>query len=251
MDLTKEAIQYLWESSVAPQDRLINFDENRWIVINNEGDSKELLPLVFNAKEPIWLHTLSSLVNYIKAGLDRVEERLIVHIQSEREVQLLGTIKEDGSREVLARVEAIIPQFNYGLFSDMESFNIALQSKFVDLSNDKEYDDRALILQVVGNVSEENIRQTGDDGVSQAVTVKNGVASQANVQVPNPVTLAPYRTFSEVDQPASQFIFRMKDGPRAAIFEADGGAWRKEAIENVRQYFLKELNDAKNITILA
>lgn len=66
--------------------------------------------------------------------------------------------------------------------------------------------------------------------------------------------LAPYRTFLEVEQPESQFIFRMKDGPRGAIFEADGGAWRNQAIVNIREYLKEQLSEeveSKRVTILA
>lgn len=43
-------------------------------------------------------------------------------------------------------------------------------------------------------------------------------------------------------------------GPRAAIFEADGGAWRNQAIVNIREYFKEQLSaeiEEKRITILA
>ncbi len=46
----------------------------------------------------------------------------------------------------------------------------------------------------------------------------------------------------------------MKDGPRGAIFEADGGAWRNAAIANVRDYLSKELSEeveSGRITIIA
>ncbi len=61
-------------------------------------------------------------------------------------------------------------------------------------------------------------------------------------------------TFLEVEQPVSQFVFRMKDGPRAAIFEADGGAWRNQAIVNIREYLKEQLAEeveSQRITILA
>jgi len=64
------------------------------------------------------------------------------------------------------------------------------------------------------------------------------------VAVPNPVTLRPYRTFSEVEQPASQFVFRMKTGgssPSCALFNADGGAWALEAIENIKRWLSDRL----------
>lgn len=252
MAMSKDAIQYLQESGIEPEDRLIrliDFDDyERWLVIDNEGRATEILPRVFTAKEPVLLNTLSGMVNYIKSNLERVNDKLILQIVNEEIVSLMGTLETDGSREKLAVASAIIPGFSFDKYHDVEEFNIALQSKFVP------NDDRGILLKVVGNVSEDNVKTVGDDGVSQVVTINQGVASKADVKVPNPVGLAPYRTFLEVAQPESQFVFRMKDGPRAAIFEADGGAWRNQAIVNIREYFKEELSEeieANRITILA
>ncbi|EPM7558073.1 hypothetical protein ACTPL8_000425 [Enterococcus faecium] len=248
MTMTKEAIQYLMEQGIKPDDRLVNFDEDRWLVFNNEGDAREILPKIFNAKETMVINTLSGFVNYVKSNLDREGKQLIIHVKNEAQVFLKGLLEEDGSRETLAEARAIIPSFNFDYFIGMEEFNIALQSKFVPNEH------REILLQVVGNVSEENVKNVGDDGISQAVTINQGVATKVDVKVPNPVELAPYRTFLEVDQPESQFIFRMKDGPRGAIFEADGGAWRNQAIVNIREYLYEQLEkeiEAGRITILA
>ena len=55
--------------------------------------------------------------------------------------------------------------------------------------------------------------------------------------------LRPYRTFTEVVQPASDFIFRMKEdrGITCALFEADGGAWKNAAMKNIKEYLEFEL----------
>lgn len=135
---------------------------------------------------------------------------------------------------VLATAE--VPRFNYGDFYDAESFNIALQSKFLDT------EDKATILQVVGNLKEDAVRTMTDDGVSQVTAVRTGVATVADVKVPNPVTLRPFRTFIEVDQPESRFIFRMREGGRCAIFEADGGAWKLAAKKNIYNYLKEQLD---------
>lgn len=249
MSLEKNAIQYLMEQGIKPEDRVIDIDgEERWIVIDNNGQPTEIMPRVFTAKAPLEINTLSGFVKYVKANLDRVDQPLIVHVKDECRVLLKGLLEVDGSRETIAVAHAIVPEFRFDYFMDMEEFNIALQAKFV--SNE----DRKILLQVVGNVAEEKVMQTGDDGVSQAVTINSGISSKADVKVPNPVVLAPYRTFLEVAQPESQFVFRMKDGPRGAIFEADGGAWRNQAIVNIREYLvenLKEEVEAERITILA
>ncbi len=54
--------------------------------------------------------------------------------------------------------------------------------------------------------------------MSQAFAIKQEPAGKANVKVGNSLDLAPHRTFLEVEQPFSQFVFCMKDGSRDAIF---------------------------------
>lgn len=56
-----------------------------------------------------------------------------------------------------------------------------------------------------------------------------------------PAKLRPYRTFLAVEQPASLFILRMREGGQCALFEADGGLWRETARQNIRNYFEYEL----------
>ncbi|HLR88456.1 MAG TPA: hypothetical protein VK042_01875 [Atopostipes sp.] len=249
--MIKEAIKFLVEQGIDPHDRFVEITDadnvDRMFVINDEGSANEVRPINKNAKERFTVTTLTGLVNYVKSNLD-YRENLFLHVVSEREVELRGTLDNEGSRENLARAVAIIPRFEYEYFHDAEELIIALQSTF------KGTDDRDLLLKVIGNVKEENVRNTGDTGFSQAVTIKTGIASADDVVVPNPVTLAPYRTFLEVEQPSSDFIFRMKDGPLGAIFEADGGSWRNVAIANVRDYLAKELDadiEKGRITIIA
>jgi hypothetical protein len=109
-------------------------------------------------------------------------------------------------------------------------------------------DDLVKILEVVGNVKEENVSNYSDDGVTQSVVARKGIARVENVVVPNPVVLVPYRTFMEIQQPASKFVFRMSDGPQAAIYEADGGAWELEAMMSIKKYLQENLE--KEIQIL-
>lgn len=248
MDLTVAAIDRLAALGVRPDERIVELEDGRLFGVDQEGNVSEIRERAVIARYALEINTLSGFVNYIKSNIERVEKPMLVHIKNETTVYLRGPLEIDGERETLAKAKAIVPDFDFGYFLDMESFNISLQSKFVPS------DHRAILLQVIGNVSEDNIRQTGDDGVSQAVTINQGIATKADVRVPNPVDLAPYRTFLEVEQPTSQFIFRMKDGPRGAIFEADGGSWRNQAIVNIREYLKEQLSeeiDSGRITIIA
>lgn len=247
MDLTKEALQYLAENTIKPKERVVKINGSNF-VIDEAGHYDRIKPRVYNAKDPLIIKTLTGLVDYIKSNLERKEAKLLLHIEKPDEVSLMGLLAEDGSREYLASAQAIVPRFNFDYYLDIEEFNVALQSVFAPTA------DRDILLKVVGNLKEDNVKTTGDDGISQAVTIKTGVATAADVKVPNPVTLAPYRTFIEVKQPESKFIFRMKDGPRGAIFEADGGAWRNQAILNIKTFLEEQLTNeiaSGKITILA
>ena len=186
----------------------------------------------------IGMKTLTSLVEYIKANIDSMSEKMIVHVISPTEVHLYSS---------LDAVNAELPDFRFGSFIDHENFVIALQSKFVP------NEDRDLVLKFAGTVEDGTVAEYGDDGVTQKATIKTGVASKADAVVPNPVNLIPYRTFLEVQQPASDFIFRMKSscGVQCAIFEADGGAWKNEAMSRIKNYLALELSEYPQFTVIS
>ena len=194
----------------------------------------------------IEMHTLTSLVDYIKAKIDAMSEMMIIDVRSPEEVVLYSRLDDNRDRETLVVVKARIPSFPFDSFMDQERFTINLQSKFID----DPATDRALILKFAGTVEAGTVAEYGDDGVTQKATVKTGIASKGDAIVPNPVKLRPYRTFLEVEQPASEFIFRMKqdkyDGINCAIFEADGGAWQMAATKAIKEYLQFELEDFKD-----
>ncbi|HDR3524224.1 hypothetical protein OCD90_25825 [Bacillus pacificus] len=195
----------------------------------------------------ITVNNLSGLVAYIKSKFDG-DHPLMVHIESPTSVSCFTQINNDYNRSDFIQVEALLPRFSFERYHDSENFNISLQSAFVPNT------DRDLMLKVVGNIKEEAVNTVGDDGVSQSVVAKMGVATVGNVKVPNPVLLKPYRTFVEVEQPESNFIFRMRKGPECALFEADGGAWKLEAIDNIKEYLTAELAEeiqSKKVFIIA
>ncbi len=148
-------------------------------------------------------------------------------------------------------VKARIPDFRFDTYMDQENFCINLQSKFIDDPDT----DRALILKFAGTMEAGTIAEYGDDGVTQKATVKTGIASKGEAIVPNPVKLRPYRTFLEVEQPASEFIFRVKqnkyDGISCAIFEADGGAWKIAATSSIKDYLQFELSGLDQFTVIS
>ena len=192
------------------------------------------------------LHTLQSLVDFIEADRDGAYTETrgrFVHVESPTEVRLCTDIFGVKNQRVeLAHATAIVPSLNLGSWQDPETFNIMLQSHFEETSG------RKTALQLVGNLQTEAVQTVADDGVSQQATVRKGIVKVATVEVPNPITLRPYRTFSEVVSPESPFILRLRGGgegrlPTCALFEADGGQWRLKAIEAIKAWLVAELTD--------
>jgi hypothetical protein len=235
----KEALEYLVDLGNA---KILDVDGNKYA-------TKNIDMVIAPTPTPIQASTLTALIDYLKSNIDaKASEKLLIHIASPTSVSLYSELRNDKEREEYLSCKALLPNnIVFGSFIDMETFNIMLQSSFAA----NEY--RKLLLQVVGTIQDNAVKEIGDDGVTQAVTIKTGVARVGDAKVPNPVTLAPYRTFPEIAQPESKFIFRMQKGPLAALFEADGGAWRNKAITEIKEYLRENLSGPvlKNIEILA
>lgn len=211
---------------------------------------KPLERVNFNPRaDAVRMSTLTSLVDYIKANIDTMSEKMIIHVVSPTKVRLYSSLDKEREREYIVDVVANLPSIDFDRFIDHESFCIGLQSKFVQ---DPETD-VAMVLKFAGTVEDGTVAQYGDDGVTQEATIKTGIASKADAKVPNPVRLRPYRTFHEVEQPASDFIFRMKSerGISCALFEADGGAWENAAMTNIKNYLEYELADVEGFTVIS
>ena len=238
--MIKEALQYI-----------VDMGNTRIEEINGQQYSTQRMFLVESPRiKALTLNSLSGLVGYLKSGFDGLDQRLI-HIASPTEVNVFDHYNRDMERNVFIKAQALTPKFHFDDFYDIESFNIAMQALFVGNL------DSAAILKLVGNIKDENVTTFGDDGTSQQVVAKVGIATVDKVKVPNPVHLRPFRTFVEVEQPESAFVFRMKSGretPMCALFEADGGAWKNEAMANILEYLNQELADlieSKQVVIIA
>ncbi|MEG2918764.1 MAG: hypothetical protein RR891_06170 [Clostridium sp.] len=228
---------------------LIEQGENKYIKEELHGatyTNKDLRRIIEPTASPMETTTLTSVVDYIKENVDGIKgSNIIVHVISYDKVSIKRELNADKKRECVMTAEALTPSIITDRFTDPERFNIMLQSSFI------ENDDRNKLLKVSGNIKEENVKSVGDDGVSQSAAIKVGVASVAEVVIPNPVILSPFRTFPEVEQPQSKFIFRMQTGPQCALYEADGGAWKNVAMDSIKEYLKARLKGLDNVKIIS
>ena len=183
--------------------------------------------------------SLSSMVDYITECADEFPEgrKMVIWIVNPETVHLMSTLDREREREHLFTSKAEISQYRFDYWYDQERFMIEIQSNFVQSA------DRDILVKFAGNVEQKNNATYSDDGKTQVATMSTGVASKSDVIVPNPVYLAPYRTFQEIEQPFSNFVFRMGDKvvPAFSLIEAEGGLWKNEAVNRIKEYFRKVL----------
>jgi len=197
--------------------------------------------------EKLVVHTLSGLADYIKANRDGLKlDDCIVHVVDHQSVYLVSKTSGEFHQRTYHAQAAFAQMigtpacnFNFGHYYSQEDFIVALQALFV------ESDDRKPLTDIVGHIQAASGAQLDDTGTSQAVTVNSGAHFGKDVAVPNPATLRPFRTFRDVEQPASKFVVRLKGEvgkmPTLALFEADGGAWKLLAIEHIAKFLTDEL----------
>ena len=235
--MIKEALKYIVENSY-PQ------------TYTSHGHTYSDKPMIeIDSEFPqIQMSTLSGLVEYIKRNPDNIATQIILHVQSPTKVEAYTCVDDMDDRRYLAAVDPLLPSFPFGAFRDSEEFLIGLHAKFTPTP------DLDLLYKFAGTAESGTVKQYSDDGVTQQTTVKNGVSNKVDAIVPNPVLLAPYRTFIEVPQPLSRFIFRMRQGHdnvECALFEADGGAWRNDAMDSIKEYLETALEDVEGLMVIA
>ncbi|MHC1744868.1 MAG: hypothetical protein AB9873_17825 [Syntrophobacteraceae bacterium] len=228
-------------------DRVIDLARAEIIdVATRKYATKELKPIYEPQPPLLKLSTLTSLVDYVQANFDQHEHPFKVHIMSPILVNLISEIHGPfQQRSVFVAADHNEPsKFKPGTYYDLEEFCILLRTSFVPTQF------VADLLKVFGNVKGEAVSQWSDDGVSQSVQAKAGIALVQDVPIPSPVALQPYRTFREIAQPESPYIVRAKanegKAPSVALFECEGDQWAvfPRAVDAIKGFLREALPEA-------
>ena len=164
-------------------------------------------------------------------------DQVLIQVVDYRNVRVFTTLDGEMDRCWLYECEADTPRVKTGTFMSHEEAVIQLRSLYIP-NADKEY-----LLKLLSSVSKESKVSSNDNGVSQTVEARTGVALTTNVEVRPYVNLQPFRTFLEVSQPESMFLLRLDNDGKIALIEADGGVWKLEATRNIAAYFEEKLGD--------
>lgn len=184
--------------------------------------------------------SLSGFVALILAKLETIEPdvfatNFLIHVVSDSRVELRSSKTDNwGRRLLLIKATPVqFEQFRFGQWMGQEEFAIAVASKFAETP------DRAYVLNAASSLLNEASTTSEDNGFVQKVSMKQGLRMKQETTLKPRVSLAPYRTFPEVEQPASDFVFRARcnDGgtPQLMLVEADGGRWKVAAMETIKR----------------
>lgn len=253
-EVTKDGLEYLVEigKKLVPIEEK-NYDGRRYTRSQINAVDE---PLV----QAIRISTLSSLSDlctnkFSQAKSDTVDTAIkgfegfhpkdhVVHVVSPTQVQVVTAVSNVWKKRAVL-IDCNLQettQFTLGQFMKQDEFIIAVLSCFV------QSDERDYVAKLAGNALSEQVTTAQDDGVSQTVGQRMGATLAEKTTVKNIVKLRLYRTFREVDQPESPFLFRLKQSgdniPLFAFFEADGGAWKLQATENIARFLRSRLTDA-------
>ncbi len=243
--LTKAAIEKIEEMAVAAhkkENAVIKIGKNEYWV---EGKSI----IVDDPRHArIDVNSLSAIVTFIKDNREGFKkEDLFIHVRSPYEVRLFQKAGERNIRTFImsAGLDNDVKPFPFERFMSTEEFIIGIMSRFEDMG------ERPDLVSIAGSLRSERSIQNDDDGATTRYEAKHGVVSLSNVKIPDVVELYPFRTFRQVEQPGSIFIFRYRadeDGSiKVGLFEADGGAWKHVAMSSIEGYFKAALPEVQVI----
>jgi hypothetical protein len=235
--LNKDFLQYLVELGEQIRDHQVpkTHEIDGRLYLEKQGNLAE----VYEPRpSTIQVASLKAIVEYLAANPDNIGHDVFVHVLSPTQVEVIGP--EFGhfrqrDTYVKASCGALLPALTLNLVMDQEAFIIMIKSAFLDTP------ERKTVLDVASKISSKVEAELVDDGVGQTVNIQKSNNRVLPIELPPTVTLAPYRTFYEVEQPASEFILRVTDGPGLKLIEADGGAWKMQAVNSVQAWLENEL----------
>ncbi len=181
--------------------------------------------------ETLTVHTLSGVALFCNTfPKGRIA---YIHIDSASGVFVLGPLDEQSQQRPCYVAAKLFreKQFPFGATMSQENFLIGIQTAFVESAN------RQKFLQIASAVETGSSTRLSDDGISQKIITRKGTSLESEVDFKNPVWLAPYRTFPEIDQPESPFVFRTTGEGLLALHETLETEWQLKAIAAMAQYF--------------
>lgn len=221
------------------------------VEVAGEHYSVHQLKRVYDDPRPLELkvRTLTGLVSFTKSdqGKELIKDKSLIHVVSQKQVTIVSApYGESRQRDPIITALLDRPVFEFGQWQEPEAFNIALAAMFVQT------DDLEAVMAYAGKITIDTAIHLEDDGITQHASLKKGLSGGLieKKRAPSRVALKPYRSFAEIDQVESDFIFRVRsrgDEIECALFEADAGAWKNEAALRIKKWIWNQAFDIEVI----
>lgn len=189
--------------------------------------------------DTVTLTSLDALVKLVQAEVVIAEpnQPLFITIPDHLTVQCFSRfdVENHNHRQTYYIAKATdVPGWKSKVQLPFEEAQIALRTYFQD-TPDTQY-----AMRLLTEISTGARITFNDNGVATTAVTKKGIDLQANEAIRPIITLKPYRTFQEVEQPDSMFLIRISERGISFI-EADGGMWKLRAREIVKGYLEERL----------
>lgn len=230
--MLKEFIAHIQETT-RPQ--IVEIDGSNFSIAPG-GAAIEIRPTI-DHPDTLPLHSLDALVKLVQTEAANMVTPLYITIPSHLTVRCFGQPDSDARyfRQVYYEAEATdVPGWDGKVQLGFEEAQIALRTRF------QETPDTIYAMKLLSDICCGAKVVYNDNGIATTVTTQKGVALQSNEQIRPIITLKPYRTFQEVEQPESIFLIRVNE--RGITFtEADGGMWKLKARQTVKAFLEEQL----------
>ena len=233
--MLKAAIEKI-QSMTNPQ--VISCNEKS-VIIRTDGSYNEIVTDLEEVR-PIDLTSLDAVVQFVRTeAVHMTDSILYLTIPTHKRVNCFTSPNADkrNHRTFFYEADATdVPGWEANMKMGFEEAQIALRTRF------QETPDALYAQKLLSDISTGSQVTFNDNGVATTVTTTKGVSLQAKEVIRPIVRLRPYRTFQEIEQPASEFLIRLSD--RAISFiEADGGMWKLTARKSIKAYLEENLSD--------
>ncbi len=197
----------------AAEPEKVDINGRRFMVTG--GSCTEIEPLELPKPEKVNTRSLNALVVLIKSEVDSQTENPPLYVSCNTyggvEVFTTPNTEDDLHRwQPYHATASDLPPLVEDVRWSFDEAMIKLRSMF-QRAPEGEKNDVDYILDLLSHMSFDQSVKSDDNGITQTVQVRKGVSFVENKAVRPIVTLAPYRTFQEVEQPESEFVFRVYD----------------------------------------
>lgn len=230
--MLKEFIEHI-QNTTRPQ----IFEKDGATFVVYAGEAPHQLRPDIDHPDILPLHSLDALVKLVRTEASKAETPLYITIPDHLTVRCFGQPQPDARyfRQFYYEAHATdVPGWGEKVQLGFEEAQIAMRTRFQETA------DTVYALKLLSDICCGAKVVYNDNGIATTVTTQKGVALQSNEQIRPIITLKPYRTFQEVEQPESIFLIRVNE--RGITFtEADGGMWKLKARQTVKAFLEEQL----------